>query len=101
MTALELQKRKNWALEVLQSCNSEDAIAHMEVLARKLLGMNKQEQKCPNCFTLEEVKEMLKQTNRDKSNNVYVSEQEMRDFFESVMGLQAGSYAFNRFNKGN
>lgn len=83
MTALELQKRKSWALEVLQSCNSEDAIAHMEVLARKLLGMNKQEQKCPNCFTLEEVKEMLKVTNRDKSNNVYVSEQEMRDFFES------------------
>ncbi|EKN14124.1 hypothetical protein HMPREF1076_02866 [Parabacteroides goldsteinii CL02T12C30] len=83
MTALELQKRKDWALEVLQSCNSEDAIAHMENLARKLLGMNKQELQRPNCFTLEEVKEMLKETNQDKNNNVYVSEQEMRDFFKS------------------
>lgn len=83
MTALELQKRKNWALEVLQSYNSEDAIAHMEALAHKLLGKNKQELKRPNCFTLEEVREMLKETERDKNNGVYVSEQEMRDFFKS------------------
>ena len=27
--------------------------------------------------------EMLKETNRDKENGIYVSEQEMRDFFQS------------------
>lgn len=26
MTALELQERKNWALDILQACNSEEAI---------------------------------------------------------------------------
>lgn len=84
MTALELQKRKNWALEVLQSYDTEDAISHMESLARKLLGMNKQEVKRPNCFTLDEVKNMLKETNQDKNNNIYIGEQEMHDFFQSL-----------------
>lgn len=78
MTALELQKRKNWALEVLQSCNSEDAITHMETLARKLLGMNKQELQRPNCFTLEEVKEMLKETEKDAKNKVGVPHSEVQ-----------------------
>ena len=55
----------------------------MEALARKLIRMEKQELKRPNCFTLEEVKEMLKETNRDKENGIFVSEQEMRDFFQS------------------
>lgn len=84
MTALELQKRKNWALEVLQSCNSEEAISRMEALARKLLGTEKQELQRPNCFTLDEVKAMLKETNREKENNVYVNEQELHDFFQSL-----------------
>ena len=55
----------------------------MEALACKLIRMEKQELKRPNCFTLEEVKEMLKETNRDKENGIFVSEQEMRDFFQS------------------
>ena len=55
----------------------------MESLARKLINIEKAELKRPNCFTLEEVKEMLKETNRDKENGIYVSEQEMRDFFQS------------------
>ena len=55
----------------------------MESLARKLIKIEKAELKRPNCFTLEEVKEMLKETNRDKENGIYVSEQEMRDFFQS------------------
>lgn len=84
MTALELQKRKSRALEVLQACNSEDAIAHIEALARKLMGREKQTMKRPNCFTLDEVKEMLKETNQEKNNNVYVSEQEMHDFLQSL-----------------
>lgn len=83
MTVLELQKRKSWALEVLQTCNSEEAVSYMEALARKLIRMEKQELKRPNCFTLEEVKDMLKETNRDKENGIFVSEQEMRDFFQS------------------
>ena len=83
MTALELQERKNWALDILQACNSEEAISYMESLARKLNKIEKAELKRPNCFTLEEVKEMLKETNRDKENGIYVSEQEMRDFFQS------------------
>ena len=83
MTALELQERKNWALDILQACNSEEAISYMESLARKLIKIEKAELKRPNCFTLEEVKEMLKETNRDKENGIYVSEQEMRDFFQS------------------
>lgn len=83
MTALELQERKNRALDILQACNSEEAISHMESLARKLIKIEKAELKRPNCFTLEEVKEMLKDTNRDKENGIYVSEQEMRDFFQS------------------
>ena len=60
MTALELQERKNWALDILQACNSEEAISYMESLARKLIKIEKAELKRPNCFTLEEVKEMLK-----------------------------------------
>lgn len=83
MTALELQERKNRALDILQACNSEEAISDMESLARKLIKIEKAELKRPNCFTLEEVKEMLKETNRDKENGIYVSEQEMRDFFQS------------------
>ena len=79
MTALELQERKNRVLDILQTFNSEEAISYMEALARKLIKIEKQEQKRPNCFTLEEVKEMLK----DKENGIYVSEQEMRDFFQS------------------
>lgn len=78
MTVLELQKRKNWALEVLQSCNSEDAIVHMEALAHKLLGKNKQELKRPNCFTLEEVKEMLKETEKDAKNKIGVPHSEVQ-----------------------
>ena len=68
MTSLELQERKNWALDILQACNSEEAISYMESLARKLIKIEKAELKRPNCFTLEEVKEMLKETNRDKEN---------------------------------
>ena len=83
MTALELQERKNWALDILQACNREEAISYMESIARKLIKIEKAELKRPNCFTLEEVKEMLKETNRDKENGIYVSEQEMRDFFQS------------------
>ena len=83
MTALELQERKNRVLDILQACNSEEAISYMEALARKLIKIEKQELKRPNCFTLEEVKEMLKETNRDKENGIYVSEQEMSDFFQS------------------
>ena len=84
MTALELQERKNRVLDILQAFNSEEAIPYMEALARKLIKIEKQELKCPNCFTLEEVKEMLKETNRDRENGIYVSEQEMRDFFQSL-----------------
>lgn len=83
MTALELQERKNWALDILQACNSKEAISYMESLARKLIKIEKSELKRLNCFTLEEVKEMLKETNRDKENGIYVSEQEMRGFFQS------------------
>ena len=83
MTALELQERKNRVLDILQAFNSEEAISYMEALSRKLIKIEKQELKRPNCFTLEEVKEMLKETNRDKENGIYVSEQEMRDFFQS------------------
>ena len=37
MTALELQERKNWALDILQACNSEEAISYIEILARNLI----------------------------------------------------------------
>ena len=56
MTALELQERKKRALDILQACNSEEAISYMESLARKLIKIEKAELKRPNCFTLEEVK---------------------------------------------
>ena len=59
MTSLELQERKNWALDILQACNSEEAISYMESLARKLIKIEKAELKRPNCFTLEEVKEVF------------------------------------------
>lgn len=84
MTALELQERKNWALEVLQACDSEEAINSMEALARKLLRLEKKEPKRPNCFTVEEVKEMLRTIKREKEAGVYVSEREMQDFFQSL-----------------
>lgn len=54
MTALELRERKKWALEVLQACDSEEAISSMEALARKLLCLEKKEPKRSNCFTVEE-----------------------------------------------
>ena len=84
MTAFELQERKNWALEVLQACDSEEAINSMEALARKLLRLEKKEPKRPNCFTVEEVKEMLRTIKREKEAGVYVSEREMQDFFQSL-----------------
>ena len=83
MTALELQQRKNRALKVLQTCDSEEAVSYMEALAHKLQKRETPELKRPNCFTIEEVKEMLKETNREKENGIYVSEQEMHDFFQS------------------
>lgn len=78
MTALELQKRKSWALEVLQTCNSEEAISRMEALAHKLLGTEKHELKRPNCFTLEEVKSMLKVTEKDAKNKIGVPHSEVQ-----------------------
>lgn len=84
MTTMELQNRKSWALDVLQACNSEEAISHMEALARKLMCMEKKELNRPNCFTLEEVKERLKETSHDMQNGIYVSEEEMNGFLQSL-----------------
>lgn len=81
MTALELQERKNWALDILQACNSEVAISYMESLARKLIKIEKAELKRPNCFTLEEVKEMLKETQKDAKNKVGIPHEEMQKLF--------------------
>lgn len=81
MTALELQERKNWALEVLQACDSEEAINSMEALARKLLRLEKKESKRPNCFTVEEVKEMLRETRWDAKNKIGVPHAEMQKLF--------------------
>ncbi len=65
-------------MEVLQSCNSEDAIVRMENLARKLLDGDKQELQRPNCFTMEEVRAMLKETEKDAKNKVGVPHSEVR-----------------------
>ena len=81
MTALELHERKYWALEVLQACDSEEAINSMEALARKLLRLEKKEAKRPNCFTVEEVKEMLRETRRDAKNKVGIPHVEMQKLF--------------------
>lgn len=78
MTTVELQKRKSWALEVLQACNSEEAISNMEALARKLMGLERREMQRPNCFTLEEVKEMLKETEKDAKNKVGIPHSEVQ-----------------------
>lgn len=82
MTALELQERKERVLAVFRACDSEEAIASMEALARKLLKLEKPELKRPNCFTLEEVREMLKETTRDAKNKVGVSHEDLRHFFD-------------------
>ena len=82
MTTLELQKRKSWALEVLQACNSEEAVSHMEALARKLLCQDKKELKRPNCFTLDEVKEMLKEAEIDAKNKVGIPHSEVQNILK-------------------
>lgn len=81
MTALELQERKNRALDILQRYDSEEAISLMETLARQLARKEKPAMERPNCFTLEEVKEMLKETQKDAKNKVGISHKEMQQFF--------------------
>lgn len=73
MIAIELQERKNWALDVLRACNSEDAIRHMESLARKLISKEVSELKRPNCFTLDDVNAMLDETEKDAKNKVGIT----------------------------
>ena len=53
----------------------------MEALARKLLRLEKKEPKRPNCFTVEEVKEMLRETRRDAKNKIGVPHAEMQKLF--------------------
>lgn len=53
-------------------------MAAIELQERKNLELKR-----PNCFTLEEIKAMLKETNRDKDNGIYVTEKEMHELFRS------------------
>lgn len=82
MTTIELQKRKSWALEILQACDGEEAIARMEALARKLMGKDRSMLKRPNCFTIEEVKTMLKETEVDAKNKIGIPHEEMQKIFD-------------------
>lgn len=81
MATMDLEMRKRRALEVSASYDSEEAIARLERIADNFgRYCTRKQMERPNCFTVGEVKDMLKKTMKDAKQGKGYSQEEMHEF---------------------